>query len=286
MKSLSQLLKENFFLKKEIVSNRKQIQDLNNEYIKAQKDHKRFIDEGFNSSIATSLNLKTRTKKSKFVTSETDGQRMPNRNHSGLQTMKHSERPSLLKPLPGSEVRAISRGGAVRRQGTKQSDFENDALSMQEATPDLQEVLDEVETRFKHEEQNWRIEKQQMQETIINLSQEVDLLSSKNIEFLADMRSRDPMYESYRKTLDELNQLREAHGTLISMIKTDQIQVEESIGNETYTEMSEADGGTRGSRPGFGPNPYIENVSEFDLKMKESLNRHMKGRQSHRPTLQ
>ena len=31
MKSLSQLLKENFFLKKEIVGNRKQLQDVNNE---------------------------------------------------------------------------------------------------------------------------------------------------------------------------------------------------------------------------------------------------------------
>ena len=127
-----------------------------------------------------------------------------------------------------------------------------------------------------------------MQQTIINLSQEVDLLSQKNIEFLADMRKKDPCYESYRKALDELEQLREAHGTLISMIKTNQIQVEESIGNQTFTEMSETDGGPRmGSMHKFGPNPYIEKVSQQDqIQMLDSLNQHKQGRNSHGPKLQ
>ena len=92
-----------------------------------------------------------------------------------------------------------------------------------------------------------------MQGTIINLSQEVDLLSQKNIEFLADLKSKDPCYQSYRATLDELNMLREAHGTLISMIKTNQIQVEESF---CGTEVSES---PRDSRLGFS-NPYLENI--------------------------
>ena len=84
-------------------------------------------------------------------------------------------------------------------------------------------MLEQVEAEFAEESHRWRSERQQMQGTIINLSQEVDLLSQKNIEFLADLKSKDPCYQSYRSTLDELNLLREAHGTLISMIKTNQI---------------------------------------------------------------
>lgn len=62
-----------------------------------------------------------------------------------------------------------------------------------------------------------------MQQTILSLSQEVELLSSKNIEFLNDLRKKDSFYDSYRESVDELNKLREAHGVLISMIKNHHI---------------------------------------------------------------
>jgi len=62
-----------------------------------------------------------------------------------------------------------------------------------------------------------------MQQTILSLSQEVESLSSKNIEFLNDLRKKDSFYNSYREAVDELNKLREAHGTLISMIKNHHI---------------------------------------------------------------
>jgi hypothetical protein len=62
-----------------------------------------------------------------------------------------------------------------------------------------------------------------MQQTIVSLSQEVESLSSKNIEFLNDLRRKDTFYNSYRETMDELNKLREAHGILISMIKNHHI---------------------------------------------------------------
>ena len=62
-----------------------------------------------------------------------------------------------------------------------------------------------------------------MQQTIVSLSQEVESLSSKNIEFLNDLRRKDSFYNSYRETMDELNKLREAHGILISMIKNHHI---------------------------------------------------------------
>lgn len=60
---------------------------------------------------------------------------------------------------------------------------------------------------------------QQMQTTIVALSQEVEYLSSKNIEFLEDLKRKDSFYEIHRQSLDELTKLREAHGQLISMIK-------------------------------------------------------------------
>ena len=62
-----------------------------------------------------------------------------------------------------------------------------------------------------------------MQQTIMALSQEVENLSSKNIEFLNDLRKKDSFYNSYRETMDELNKLREAHVILISMIKNHHI---------------------------------------------------------------
>ena len=48
-------------------------------------------------------------------------------------------------------------------------------------------------------------------------------MSSKNIEFLNDLRRKDSFYNSYRETMDELNKLREAHGILISMIQNHHI---------------------------------------------------------------
>ena len=66
-----------------------------------------------------------------------------------------------------------------------------------------------------------------MQQTIMALSQEVENLSSKNIEFLNDLKKNDSFYNSYRETMDELNKLREAHGILISMIKNHHIQIED-----------------------------------------------------------
>ena len=81
---------------------------------------------------------------------------------------------------------------------------------------------------------------------------------------MADLKNRDPYYQSFRDTLDELYQLREAHGTLISMIKTNHVQVDESL----TTEMSmmvdtEADIQGSSSKMAFGPNPYLENEIEM-----------------------
>jgi hypothetical protein len=68
------------------------------------------------------------------------------------------------------------------------------------------------------------------------LSVEVETLSTKNIEFLNDLRKRDSFYSSYRETMDELNKLREAHGILISMIKNHHLQIEQAPQQEISTQ--------------------------------------------------
>ena len=56
-----------------------------------------------------------------------------------------------------------------------------------------------------------------MQQTLQGLSEEVELLSKKNEQFLRDLRTKD-FYSTYKDCLEELNKLREAHTILIGMI--------------------------------------------------------------------
>jgi hypothetical protein len=57
----------------------------------------------------------------------------------------------------------------------------------------------------------------------------VEYLSTKNIEFLGDLKKKDNFYSTYRETMEELGKLREAHGVLISMIKNHHIQIDDKI---------------------------------------------------------
>lgn len=68
-----------------------------------------------------------------------------------------------------------------------------------------------------------------MQSTIIALSQEVEYLSSKNIEFLADMKKKDGFYSTYRESVEELTKLREAHGVLISLIRNHHLEIDDKL---------------------------------------------------------
>ena len=52
-------------------------------------------------------------------------------------------------------------------------------------------------------------------------------MSTKNIQFLEDLRRKDSFYSSYRQTMDELEKLRDAHTVLISMSKNHHIEIEE-----------------------------------------------------------
>ena len=71
----------------------------------------------------------------------------------------------------------------------------------------------------------WQLEKNQMQSTILTLSEEVEYLSVKNQKMLQDLRRKDSFYETYVKTTDELTKLRQAHTILISLIKTNKLNI-------------------------------------------------------------
>ena len=54
----------------------------------------------------------------------------------------------------------------------------------------------------------WKLEKNQMQQTILGLSQEVEYLSVRNQKMLTDLKRKDPFYDTYVKTSEELTKLR------------------------------------------------------------------------------
>ena len=64
-----------------------------------------------------------------------------------------------------------------------------------------------------------------MQQTILTLSQEVEYLSVRNQKMLADLKRKDPFYETYVKVSEELTKLRQAHAILISMIQSNQVNL-------------------------------------------------------------
>ena len=45
---------------------------------------------------------------------------------------------------------------------------------------------------------------------------------------LQDLKRKDPFYETYVKTSEELTKLRQAHAILISMIKSNQINIKKN----------------------------------------------------------
>ena len=54
----------------------------------------------------------------------------------------------------------------------------------------------------------WKLEKNKMQQTILTLSQEVEYLSVRNAKLLSDLKRKEPLYDVYVKTSEELLKLR------------------------------------------------------------------------------
>ena len=53
---------------------------------------------------------------------------------------------------------------------------------------------------------------------------------------LGDLKRKDPFYETYVRTSEELTKLRQAHAILISMIKTNKINIKNESAQESLTE--------------------------------------------------
>lgn len=63
-------------------------------------------------------------------------------------------------------------------------------------------------------------EKQALEATLMNLTEEVESLSKRNQEFLRELKAKHDFYGPYKDCQDELRKLREAHALLISMIQS------------------------------------------------------------------
>lgn len=75
----------------------------------------------------------------------------------------------------------------------------------------------------------WKLEKNKMQQTILTLSQEVEYLSVRNSKLLTDLKRKEPLYDIYVKTSEELIKLRQAHTVLISMIQSENIHIKQNM---------------------------------------------------------
>ena len=64
----------------------------------------------------------------------------------------------------------------------------------------------------------------------------MEYLSVRNQKMLGDLKRKDPFYETYVRTSEELTKLRQAHAILISMIKTNKINIKNESTQESLTE--------------------------------------------------
>lgn len=81
------------------------------------------------------------------------------------------------------------------------------------------------ETFFKNPELKQLMDdKNNLQNTLKILTDEVEFLSKKNELFLKELKHKD-FYDVYKQQAEELTKLREAHTSLINMIQTKDIQV-------------------------------------------------------------
>jgi len=78
-----------------------------------------------------------------------------------------------------------------------------------------------------------------MQQTILTLSQEVEYLSVRNSKLLTDLKRKEPLYDVYVKTSEELIKLRQAHTVLISMIQSENINIKQNINNQVVAQESD-----------------------------------------------
>jgi hypothetical protein len=77
------------------------------------------------------------------------------------------------------------------------------------------------------------------------LSQEVEYLSVRNSKLINDLKRKEPLYDVYVKTSEELIKLRQAHTVLISMIQSGSINIKQNNfvggGQNPFSNSNEVD---------------------------------------------
>ena len=76
-------------------------------------------------------------------------------------------------------------------------------------------------------------EKSSLEMTLKSLSEEVETLSTKNEEFLSQLRKRD-FFQEYQNASNELNSLRDAHMMLINMIESNDLNISSDTSNVRF----------------------------------------------------
>eukprot|EP00347_Sterkiella_histriomuscorum_P000521 403375531 len=107
---------------------------------------------------------------------------------------------------------------------------------------DLKNAYFQVRKEFKQKEQDLFLrhpdlkeilgEKQNLQNTLKVLTEEVEFLSKKNEGFLKELKHKN-FYDAYKRQSEELTKLREAHALLINLIQTKDIAITKSSQSKT-----------------------------------------------------
>lgn len=111
----------------------------------------------------------------------------------------------------------------------------------------------------------WKLQKNKMQQTILTLSQEVEYLSVRNSKLINDLKRKEPLYDVYVKTSEELIKLRQAHTVLISMIQSGNVNIKQNnagAGQNLFSNTQEVDKiqQLNSSRQGYFDNPLRDDL--------------------------
>jgi hypothetical protein len=73
----------------------------------------------------------------------------------------------------------------------------------------------------------------------------------RNAKLLSDLKRKEPLYDVYVKTSEELLKLRQAHTVLISMIQSENLNIKQSKSSQSILQTSNQGGGQDTDRLSF-----------------------------------
>jgi len=73
----------------------------------------------------------------------------------------------------------------------------------------------------------------------------------RNAKLLSDLKRKEPLYDVYVKTSEELLKLRQAHTVLISMIQSENLNIKQSKSSQSILQTGNQGGGQDTDRLSF-----------------------------------